>query len=218
MENTELVYRNSESIDDARSISTAQAARMLGMSTTMMQKLVDQEEFKAWKPPGGHRRIDLSSVHAYQGRLQISNVSRAKKPSLPVIKIIVDDPSASPELKGELKQWAEFFDISFWHSMPEALLSFANQLPDILIVQMSVPLPQQLSTVSALGKFLERAQKPFSVVCLSDIPELSAEADAGMSSHIRLLTQPLTRAWLKAFLMGAHAASKAPKAGATEIQ
>lgn len=217
MENTELIFKNSESTDDARSISTAQAARMLGMSTTMMQKLVDQEELKAWKTPGGHRRIDLSSVHSYQGRLQISNVARSKKVSAPTVKIIVDDPSATPELKSEVMQWEQFFDISFWHSMPEALLSFANQVPDILIVQMSVPLPQQLSTVSALGKFHERAQKPFSVVCLSDNPELSVQADKGISSHIQLLSQPMTRAWLKAFLMGAHAASKAPNSGSAEV-
>lgn len=60
MQNSE----NPKSIDDARSISTAQAARMLGLSTTMLQKLVDQERVKAWKTPGGHRRIDLASLRA----------------------------------------------------------------------------------------------------------------------------------------------------------
>ena len=54
---TKPVIQNSELMDDARSISTAQAAKMVGMSTTLMQKLVDQEEIKAWKTPGGHRRI-----------------------------------------------------------------------------------------------------------------------------------------------------------------
>lgn len=44
-------FENPKSIDDARSISTAQAARMLGLSTTMLQKLVDQERVKAWKRP-----------------------------------------------------------------------------------------------------------------------------------------------------------------------
>jgi hypothetical protein len=49
---TKPVIQNSELMDDARSISTAQAAKMVGMSTTLMQKLVDQEEIKAWKTPG----------------------------------------------------------------------------------------------------------------------------------------------------------------------
>ena len=215
--NPEFNYENSESTEDSRSISTAQAAKMLGMSTTLMQKLVDQHEFKAWKTPGGHRRIDLSSVHAYRGRIQDKPVSRSKEPSLPVVKIIVDDPSISPGLKRELNQWSQSFDIGLWHSMPEALLSFANQLPDILIVQMSVPLQQQVSTVSAVRNFLERAPKPFSVVCLSDVPELSSKVQEGLPSSIQLLNQPLTRAWLKAFLLGANAASKAPRPQTAEL-
>lgn len=216
--NTEFNDDNAASTDNERTVSTAQAAKMLGMSTTLMQKLVDQEEFKAWKTPGGHRRIDLSSVHAYQDRLQISPASRIKKPSLPILKIVAEDPSLSPGLKRELKHWSESFDISLWHSMPEALLSFANQLPDILIIQMSAPRRQQLATVSAVGNFLERAEKPFAVVCLSDVSAWSAEVQAGLSSSIQLVTQPLTRAWLKAFLMGANAASKAPKFRSAELQ
>lgn len=209
-----LMSENPESIDDAQSVSTAQAARMLGMSTTMLQKMVDQEKVKAWKTPGGHRRIDLASLHAYQGSLQVSHVARTPKPCIPVVKVIVDDPSASSELMGELEQWSKFFDTSFWSSMPEALLSFADQLPDILVVQMSVPLPLQLSTVLALGNFLEQAPKPFSVVFLSNKSELSTHVHEGTYSSIQILTQPLNRSWLKAFLTGVHAASQASNARA----
>ena len=215
---TKPVIQNSELMDDARSISTAQAAKMVGMSTTLMQKLVDQEEIKAWKTPGGHRRIALSSVHSYQNKLRIAPVSKAKNPSLPVVKIIVEDASISPGLQRELSHWSNYFDISCWLSMPEALLSFTNQLPDILIVQMSAPLRQQLATVSAVGNFLERAEKPFSVVCLSGEHKWSAEAQEGMSSSIQLVTQTMTRAWLNAFLMGANAASKSQKSRTTEPQ
>ncbi len=207
-------FENPKSIDDARSISTAQAARMLGLSTTMLQKLVDQERAKAWKTPGGHRRIDLASLQAYQGRLQVSQPVRTLKPCLPVVKIIVDDASSSSALMDELKRWSKFFDISFWSSMPEALLSFTNQMPDVLIVQMSAPLPLQLSTVSVLGKFLAQARKPFSVVCLSDNCELSARVPEGSTSAIQILTQPLTPIWLRAFLTGVHAASHASDAHA----
>lgn len=210
MQNSE----NPKSIDDARSISTVQAARMLGLSTTMMQRLVDKERVKAWKTPGGHRRIDLASLQAYQGRLQVSQPVRTLKPCLPVIKIIVDDASSSSDLMDELKRWSKFFDISFWSSMPEALLSFTNQMPDVLIIQMSAPLPLQLSTVSVLGKFLAQARKPFSVVFLSDNYELSSRVPEGSTSAIQIQTQLLTPIWLKAFLTGVHAASHASDAHA----
>ena len=134
-----LVVQKSELMDDARSISTAQAAKMVGISMSLVQKLVDQEAFKAWKTPGGHRRIDLSSVQDYQQRVQLSPALKVNNPSLPVIKIIVEDASVSDRLLEELKNWPNYFDISCWHSIPEAFLSFTNQIPDILIVQMSAP-------------------------------------------------------------------------------
>ncbi len=207
------ISENPQSIDDARSITTGKAARMLGVSTSTVQKLVDQERVKAWKTPGGHRRIDLASVQAaYQGRPQVSQPVRTLQPCLPVVKIIVDDASSSSAVVNELMRWSKFFDISFWSSMPEALLSFTNQMPDVLIVQMSAPLPLQLSTLSALGKFLAQARKPFFVMCLSDNHELSACVPEGSTSAIQILTQDLMPIWLKAFLTGMHAASHASDA------
>ena len=70
MPNTESTSRTSAAKVEDQSISTAQAARMLGMSTTMLQRLVDQNVFQAWKTPGGHRRIDFDSVLDYQKRIQ----------------------------------------------------------------------------------------------------------------------------------------------------
>jgi hypothetical protein len=182
-----------------------------------VQKLVDQEALKAWKTPGGHRRIDLSSVQNYQNRGQFSPVSKVKNSSLPVVKIVVEDAAISHRLQEESKHWPNYFDISCWQSIPEAFLSFADQLPDILIVQMSVPLPQQVSIVSAVKNFLERTPKPFSVVCLSDEAELSTALDESTSSTIQLLSQPMTPVWLKAFLTGANAAITAHRLHAAEL-
>lgn len=206
------IFENPQSIDDARSITTGKAARMLGVSTSTVQKLVDQERVKSWKTLGGHRRIDLASLQAYQGRQQVSLVCANAKPCLSVVKIIADDASSSSAVVNELMRWSKFFDISFWSSMPEALLSCTNQMPDVLIVQMSAPLPLQLSTLSALGKFLAKARKPFFVMCLSDNHELSACVPEGSTSAIQILTQDLMPIWLKAFLTGMHAASHASDA------
>lgn len=195
---------------EAHTISTAQAARMLGLSTTMLQKLVDQEVFQSWKTPGGHRRIDLASVHAYQRELQQSKapkVSKAKLPSLPVVKVIVDDASSADEMIKELDLWSKIFHISYWNSMPEALLSFSTQMPDILVVQMSVPLAEQMATVSAIGNFIQGIDKPLSVVCLSNIANSNAQLNHSLPSSIQWMTQPFTRQWLNTFLTGAAAVS-----------
>lgn len=192
----------------AHTISTAQAARMLGLSTTMLQKLVDQEVFQSWKTPGGHRRIDLASVHAYQLQLQQSKapkVTKPKLPSLPVVKVIVDDASSADEMIMELDMWSKIFHVSYWHSMPEALLSFSTQMPDILIVQMSVPLAEQMTTISAIGNFIQHIGKPLSVVCLSNIADSNIQMKQSLPTSIQWISQPFTREWLHTFLTGAAA-------------
>ena len=48
-------------------ISTATAAQMLGLSTTMIQSLVDKNELQGWKTQGGHRRISMLNRPEFQG-------------------------------------------------------------------------------------------------------------------------------------------------------
>jgi len=42
--------------------STREAAELLGMAVRSVQLMVDRGDLKAWKTPGGHRRIDRASV------------------------------------------------------------------------------------------------------------------------------------------------------------
>lgn len=209
MSNTDLVFESAPSRVEERSISTAQAAKLLGMSLTSVQKLVDQAEVHAWKTPGGHRRIDLASIRGYQNKSYISSALSIKTRSLPVLKVIVEDAAISAELKHELDRWTSSFEVSLWTSMPDAFLSFASQAPDILIVQMSMPLSQQIKTVLALEKFNERGQRPLSVVCLGCAKELATKVKNEVSASVQILPQSLDSAWLQAFLTGAQASAAA---------
>jgi len=44
------------------SYSTAHVAKQLGISVPTVQRWVDAGQRKAWKTPGGHRRIDADSA------------------------------------------------------------------------------------------------------------------------------------------------------------
>jgi excisionase family DNA binding protein len=46
-------------------VSTFEAARMLGMAVRSVQLMVDRNELRAWKTPGGHRRISRESVEQW---------------------------------------------------------------------------------------------------------------------------------------------------------
>lgn len=43
-------------------LTTIEVARLLGMAVRSVQLMVDRGELRAWKTPGGHRRIARESV------------------------------------------------------------------------------------------------------------------------------------------------------------
>jgi len=53
-------------------LSTASAAKNLGLSATWVQTLVDQGDPKGWKTRGGHRRISSVSVLEYPNQAHMT--------------------------------------------------------------------------------------------------------------------------------------------------
>ena len=70
--------------DEAQSYSTADIAKRLGISPQTVQRWVDSGRLKAWKTPGGHRRIDARSAEllfAQQEQLMGKGLSDEMQPS-----------------------------------------------------------------------------------------------------------------------------------------
>ena len=69
--------------DISPSLSTAEVARLFRVSVPTIQRWVDAGHLKAWKTPGGHRRVDAASVQALRaGPAQAAG---------PVQVVVVDD-------------------------------------------------------------------------------------------------------------------------------
>jgi excisionase family DNA binding protein len=65
-------------------LSTLEVARMLGMAVRSVQLMVDRGELRAWKTPGGHRRIDRASVEQWQsGRREGADYAPPAAPTAP---------------------------------------------------------------------------------------------------------------------------------------
>jgi hypothetical protein len=128
-----------------------------------------------------------------------------KTKPLPVIKIILDDPDLLKRIEQETAAWSRNFDITFWDSVPDAFLSFSTKMPDVLIVQTSKPLNEQVSTVIALDKFLKKSEKEFSVLVLSQYFELKAEVQLSIHESIQIFNKYLNSELLNVFMSGAYA-------------
>lgn len=106
-------------------LSTAEAARMLGLSTTLIQTLVDNNELKGWKTRGGHRRIAIQSVMDYQSHSGRKSSTAHRHTGTPRIMVVVETPELMASLQKNYRQWSFPLEVSFMDSVTEALLCFS---------------------------------------------------------------------------------------------
>ena len=181
-------------------LSTAAAANMLGLSTTLIQSLVDKNELQGWKTRGGHRRISLQSIHAYQAQARMHSSPPGRSRTLPKILVAVE----SPETLEHLQQKSTLHDfpvtLKFVDSITEALLNLATERPDLLVAALTMPKAQQEKTLQALENFNTRS-RPISMVLLTKEKELRT-APAEAPNTIQLAPGPLSDVWLHAYLTG----------------
>lgn len=183
-------------------LSTAEAARMLGLSTTLVQTLVDQGDLKGWKTRGGHRRISLDSILEYQTVSRYSVGSQPKPSAKPKVTVVIESPLLFELLKHECSEWKLPVDVNFFDSVTEALLELSSNKPDMIVVEMSMPRAQQEKTLQALENFNQRGHAPLSVVLITAEKALTSIVPTGVNSSIQVVSGPLSAVWLHAYLTG----------------
>jgi excisionase family DNA binding protein len=181
---------------------------MLGLSTTLVQTLVDQGELKGWKTRGGHRRISLDSILDYQSFSRHVVGTHHKSSIRPKVTVVIESPALFFELNTECLQWNLPIDVQFFDSVTEALLDLSSHKPDMIVVEMSMPRAQQEKTFQALENFNQRGHTPLSVVLITGEKDLKASMPAGASSSIQVVSGPLSAVWLHAYLTGVIASCK----------
>lgn len=93
-----------------RSYSTIEIARRLGVSPQTVQRWVDSGRLKAWKTPGGHRRIDAQSAQfLFEEQQQVISAKPEADPAVeaaarPLRVLVVDDNAMDRELMAVLVQ------------------------------------------------------------------------------------------------------------------
>lgn len=181
-------------------LSTAAAANMLGLSTTLIQSLVDKNELQGWKTRGGHRRISLQSIHDYQTQARMHNARPARSPVPPKILVAIE----SQETLERLQQKSMLFDfpvtLKFVDCITEALLQLGTERPDLLVAELTMPRAQQEKTLQALENFNARS-RPISMVLVSKESELQPSSTEPPNA-IQIVPGPLTDVWLHAYLTG----------------
>jgi len=131
---------------DARSYTTVEVAKRLGVSLQTVQRWVDAGHLKAWKTLGGHRRIESESAErlfkAHQERIGTAPQAGAQgvAQDSPMTVLIVDDNLMDRELMAWMVRKAlPDAQVELAESGFQALVIVGRSEPQVIITDINMP-------------------------------------------------------------------------------
>jgi excisionase family DNA binding protein len=172
------------------SYSTADVAERLGVSVPTVQRWVDAGHLKAWKTPGGHRRIETESAERlFHSQIAGAGVP-ADEPAVRPTVIVVDDNADDRDLLAAIVKTAlPDADVALYENGIQALVAIGQQPPTVLITDIVMP---YMDGLEMLRQLADRC-----IVRPALIVAVSADCDAqGRSRHslpegVRFVAKPI---------------------------
>lgn len=118
---------------------TSQASKMLGLSVGTIQKLVDQQILQSWKTHGGHRKISITSILAYQRKFDIVPIQSKSVEQRLRILLVEDDLVTRQLILEYCNNTTVPVECTAMATGMEALIHIASIQPDLLITDLDMP-------------------------------------------------------------------------------
>ena len=161
------------------SYSTAHVAKRLGISVPTVQRWVDAGQLKAWKTPGGHRRIDAESAERLfdAQALDVPTPFGRAAEALSVM-LVEDNPDDREILTLLINEALPGAQLVVYESGIQALVAIGQRAPDIVVTDIVMPhmngieMLRQLATQCVVRPRLIVAVSSFTPQQLAQMGEL----------------------------------------------
>ena len=178
---------------------TSYAAKLLGLSVATVQSLVEKGEIEAWKTLGGHRRIALRSITAYQEKSSKKVIRAQASPDSRLRVMVVEDDEDARELyRCNFEEWDLPIDCTWMPSAIEAMMDIASMRPDLLITDLSMPGVDGLEMLRALKRNSNLSE--MHIVVVSGLSPQAIASRGGFPAYAHLQTKPINFDWLQGFM------------------
>lgn len=201
--------------------TTPEAARLLGISPSTVQQLVEAGIIKAWKTKGGHRRIPLSAVYAYKAgaaatpeptaaaSVPLSVVDTARLAQPLHVMVVEDNPMQRIVYEQQFNVWQLPMQVQYCDNGYQALLEIAAHKPDVLLSDIMMAGLDGLEMVRTLLERPELADMNIAIASSVELEEVARRG--GIPPHVLYFGKPVDFDELRGFLRGC-CASKARRA------
>lgn len=174
------------------SYSTAYVATRLGVSVPTVQRWVDAGHLKAWKTPGGHRRIDARSAEElFRGRLPPSEPDMAPGESPTPLKVVIVDDN--PDDRELLALWVDTAlpgaAVTLADNGFQGLVAIGQIAPDIVITDIMMPKMDGVEMLTQLAQHC--TVRPRVLVATSSLSSQQLAARGDLPDGVRFIGKPM---------------------------
>lgn len=168
--------------------TTRETAKILGVSVGTAQLWVDTGMLSAWKTEGGHRRVARESIDKL---LHEKTDTPAVLPESSRLKVLVVEDSSNTRRLYEvvMAQWPMVPEVTMADSGIGAIMSMERQLPDLLILDLSMPDIDGFHLLKIL--FNEEYYARLTIVVVSGLDEAEISRRGVIPHGVVVLTKPV---------------------------
>lgn len=174
--------------------STREAADRLGVSLRTVQLWSEAGLLRAWKTPGGHRRILTTSIDELLERRTGVGTRRPPGGHYKVL-VVEDEPDFRQLFELHLRSWDLPIHLSSVPSGFDALLQIGASRPDLLITDLRMPGIdgfEMLRALKAAGTISE-----LEIIVVTALTEHTIAERGGLPPGVTVLYKPLRFAELR---------------------
>lgn len=174
----------------AQTCSTREAARRLGVSVRTVQLWVEEGRLDAWKTPGGHRRIWVSSLEALE---------QPRRPDPEALRVLLlREGETGTQLDQVLRGILPAGTVSRASSGFDALIRMGAEQPDVLVTDLGLSGLDFFSMLQALSAHPRTCSTLIIVLVASDADAKGVRGR--LSEDVLLLREPVDGAELATLL------------------
>jgi len=177
--------------------TTRTAAHQLGVSLRTVQLWVDNGILQAWKTPGGHRRVTISSVKKLlqQSGTQVVHHTDRDRDQGYVVLLIEDDADLLRFYQLTINSWGLPLNLVTAENGCEGLMRIGELQPDLIVTDLVMPGLDGFDMVHSL-----RANPLLSdtdVIVMTSMTRMEIDDRGGLPQDYSVLFKPVSFAQMR---------------------
>jgi len=168
--------------------TTQDAASLLGVSLRTVQLWVEAGNLRAWKTPGGHRRISTASVQELlKNRIPLEPVDSIPPPQISVL-VVEDNLTLCKLYEATLRSWGIPIQLKIVNDGFAALVAIGANKPDIVITDIDMPGMDGIVMLRKLRE--EHVCDDSEIIVVTGLDAARIEEMGGVPSGISVFLKP----------------------------